>query len=231
MRARPAWACLATFASASWAVRSRVTSISGSSVMGSPVTVTSAGTVVRSDHSRATSRSASGSVAASSGRRQRALHGAARFAQALAGQSLGVREMAIVLVGPVVRVAGRLELGDDAGEALGDGVVDLGRHPLALLQHAGLPGLGQQLGVEARVLGQRLLESSDRLATRLVLLGDPLADRSVPALRTTVWTTMITNQNVHAVAVCGSPASSEFTRIEVTAIAATASANGRSAVA
>ncbi len=48
---------------------------------------------------------------------------------------------------------------------------------------------------------------------------------------TAVCTTMITNQNVHPVAVTGSPASSEFTRMEVTAMAATATANGRSTVA
>ena len=42
---------------------------------------------------------------------------------------------------------------------------------------------------------------------------------------------MITNQKVHAVADCGSPAMSEFTRIDVTAMAATATANGRSTVA
>ncbi len=73
-------------------------------------------------------------------------------------------------------MAGRLELGDDAGQALGDGVVDLGGHPLAFLQHAGLPCLRQQLGVEAGVLGERLLQARDRLSTRLVLLGDALAE-------------------------------------------------------
>ena len=54
---------------------------------------------------------------------------------------------------------------------------------------------------------------------------------SVPALSTTVWTTMMTSQKVQAVAVFGSPASSEFTRMEVIAMAATVTTNGRSAVA
>ena len=59
---------------------------------------------------------------------------------------------------------GRLELGDDAGQTLGQGVVDLPGHPLPLVQHAGLPGLGQQLVLQARVLGQGGLELAVGLA-------------------------------------------------------------------
>ena len=64
--ARVAPACRATFASASWAMRRSATSISGWSAMTLPVTVTSAGMPLSSDHSRVTPASASGSVPASS---------------------------------------------------------------------------------------------------------------------------------------------------------------------
>ena len=89
--ARVAPACLATFASASWAVRSSATSISGWRAMTSPVTVTSTGIPLRSDQSRATSASASGRVRDSSAAGHRRLDRAARLGQALAGQPLGVR--------------------------------------------------------------------------------------------------------------------------------------------
>ncbi len=42
---------------------------------------------------------------------------------------------------------GRFELGDDPGEALGQGVVDLAGQALPLLDDARLPGLGHELGV------------------------------------------------------------------------------------
>ncbi len=62
--------------------------------------------------------------------------------------------------------------------------MDLPRHPLPLVHDAGLPGLGEQLLVQAGVLGQRGLE----LAVRLAQLGDRLlaplvllaADRGEP---------------------------------------------------
>ena len=49
---------------------------------------------------------------------------------------------------------------------------------LAFLEDARLARLREELGVEAGVLGERLLESRDRLASLLVLLGDPLGERS-----------------------------------------------------
>ena len=49
---------------------------------------------------------------------------------------------------------------------------------------------------------------------------------TVPALMTTVWTTMITTQNVHASAFCGRPAISVLTRIEVTAMPRRRAATG-----
>ena len=45
-----------------------------------------------------------------------------------------------------VGVLGGLELGDDPGQALRERVVDLAGHPLPLVEHAGLAGLGQRAG-------------------------------------------------------------------------------------
>lgn len=55
----------------------------------------------------------------------------------------------------------RLELGDDPGEALGQGVVDLAGQSLAFVLRPGLAGLGDQLRVEPGVLVQRRLKSLD----------------------------------------------------------------------
>ena len=52
----------------------------------------------------------------------------------------------------MVGLVGRLELGHDPGQALGDGVVDLARHPRPLVEDARLAGLGQQLALQSGVL-------------------------------------------------------------------------------
>ena len=158
--------------------------------MTSPVIATSTGMPFIADHSRATSASASGERAALERRGHRRLDRAARLGQALAGEPLGVVEVPVAVVRPIARLLGRLELGDDADQALGDGVVDLARHALPLVEHARLAGLGQQLGVEAGVLDRRRLEPGERLPALLVLLGHPLADDTPPPI-TTVWMTMI----------------------------------------
>jgi len=62
----------------------------------------------------------------------------------------------------------RLELSDDSGQALGQGVVDLPGHPLPLVPGPGLPGLGEQLGLQPGVLGDHLLQP----VVRLGQLGD-----------------------------------------------------------
>ena len=49
-------------------------------------------------------------------------------------------------------------------------------HALPLVEHAGLAGLGQQLGMEAGVLLERRLEPGHRHAPLLALLGQLLAD-------------------------------------------------------
>ena len=58
-------------------------------------------------------------------------------------------------------VVGRLELGDDAGQALGDGVVDLGGQAPAFVGDARLPGLDEELGVQAGVLVEGLLADGE----------------------------------------------------------------------
>jgi len=112
---------------------------------------------------------------------------APRLGQALAGQPSGVADppLPVGLAGAAVRTApGRLgeraqpgllggfQLSDDAGQALRQGVVDLPRHPLPFLQHARLPGLDEQLGVQAGVLGHHRLELTVRLGQ---VDDDPLA--------------------------------------------------------
>ena len=110
----------------------------------------------------------------------RRLDRSAGLGEALARQALGVLEVPVSIGRSVVRLVGRLELGDDPDEALGDRVVDLARHPGALVEDARLAGLGQQLGVEAGVLHERGLELGQRLPALLVLLGDLLADDRRP---------------------------------------------------
>ena len=51
----------------------------------------------------------------------------------------------------------------------------------ALVEHARLAGLGQQLRVQAGVLDRRRLQPRERLAALLVLLGDLLADEHAAA--------------------------------------------------
>ena len=165
--------------------------MSGWRAMTSPVTVTSIGIPLSSDHSRATPSSASGSDRDSSAAGHRGLDRAAGLGQALAGEPLGVLEVAVPVGRAVARLVGGLELGDDPGQALGDRVVDLARHPLPLVEDARLARLGQQLGVEAGVLLQRRLEPGERDAAFLALLGRPSRRCTAPALIAIVWTTMI----------------------------------------
>ena len=175
----PAWR--ATFASASWAIRRSATSISGWSATTSPVTATATGTALISDHSRATSASASGSVPASSAAGIDASterRASVRLSRASRSALSRCRSRS---VRPVARLVRRLELGDDPDQALGDGVVDLARHALPLVEHARLAGLGQQLRVQAGVLDRRRLQPRERLAALLVLLGDLLADEHARA--------------------------------------------------
>jgi len=87
--------------------------------------------------------------------RAQRLHRAAGVGQAVPGQTLGVADapLAFGLAGGLL---GGLELGDDPGQALGQRVVDLPGHPLPFVARARLPSLGQQLGLQAGVLGHHL---------------------------------------------------------------------------
>ena len=103
---------------------------------------------------------------------------APRLGQTLPGQTDRGRDVPA----PVGRVLGGLELGDDPGQALREGVVDLAGHPLPLVVHAGLARLGDELVVQDRVLGQGRLEAAVGLG-QLVdrLLAFPAEHVTAPA--------------------------------------------------
>ena len=133
------------------------------------------------DQRSATSASPSSSVAPSSDLGSRRLDRPARLGQALAGQPDGVVDVASPVVRPVARLLGGLELGDDPGQPVGDGVVDLARHPRPLVEHARLSRLRDQLSLEPDVLVHGDLELGDGLPALLAQLGQPLAeDRPEP---------------------------------------------------
>ncbi len=83
---------------------------------------------------------------------------AARLAQALARELRRGVEVAAPVGAGAARVLERLELGDDPGQPLRERVVDLARHPLALLLHAAVARLLDELRLQRRVLGERRLE-------------------------------------------------------------------------
>ena len=124
-----------------------------------PVTVNSARTPVRSDHWSTVFCSASGSPSYARRRRGEVLHRAAGLAQAVPGE-VGRRGSTCswAVAGSGVALGDDLELGDDAGQALGDGVVDLGGQPAPLVGDARFPCLDEELGVQGGVLLVGLLE-------------------------------------------------------------------------
>lgn len=78
------------------------------------------------------------------------LDGAARLRQRVAREPLGGVQVPAALVGAPVR--GRLELGDDPRQPLRQRVVELARHPPALVEHPRLARLREELAVQPRVL-------------------------------------------------------------------------------
>ena len=140
---------MATLASASWATRSRVTSTSGCMAAASPVVVTSAGTPLVADQRATSLASASGSLASpapaaaapapSGGPRPGCPGPAAWRCRSAASRS-------VVAPG----LLGRLELGDDAGQALGQRVVDLPRPSAAARPRRPPPGPGSAAGPAGR---------------------------------------------------------------------------------
>ena len=110
--------------------------------------------------------------------RPQRLDRAAGLGQAVAGELLGVADPALAL-NLVAALLGRLELGDDPGQALRQRVVDLPGHPLPLVTRARLPGLGDQLSLQPGVLRDHLLQpvaglgqfGDHLLAGQVLLLG------------------------------------------------------------
>lgn len=86
------------------------------------------------------------------------MHGAAGLAEAVPGQVRGAFEVRAG-GGQIGGVRDDLELGDDPGQALGDGVVDLGGQPPAFVGDARFPRLEEELGVKGGVLVEGLLQS------------------------------------------------------------------------
>ena len=74
----------------------------------------------------------------------------AGLGQALARQPLGVLQVPVPIGRAVVRLVGRLELGHDPDQALGDRVVDLAGHPGALVEDARPRAPGSAAGRGAR---------------------------------------------------------------------------------
>ena len=148
--ARPGWrrrAC-PTLASASCATRNSATSRPGGSTTGSPVVSTRRGDAAGRGPLRPARRSPR-AAAPPPAARARSAWTDRRASVRLSRASRGPRRRAAALAGSPSGVGG-LELGDDPGEALREGVVDLAGHPLPLVEHPGLAGLGEQLGVQAR---------------------------------------------------------------------------------
>ncbi len=105
-------------------------------------------------------------------------HRAAGLGQTLPREVDGVVQAALKLCRVALDLTRRLQLGDDAGQALSDRVVDLPGDPLSLVGDACFPGLGDQLGVETGVLVQGRLQFDERAAALLTELGDLLAPDS-----------------------------------------------------
>ena len=81
------------------------------------------------------------------------------------------------MLGPAGRLLGRLELGDDAGQALGEHVIDLPGHPLPFVARAAPRPEVAQLGLQGRCSPPSSLQagwlawaSSAIVPLRLVLL-------------------------------------------------------------
>jgi hypothetical protein len=113
---------------------------------------------------------ASGRPASSSGSGRSALDRPARLGEALPAERVGLVQVAPPLLGAPAGPPGGLQLGDDAGEALRQRVVDLAGDALPLVEDAGLTGLGEQLGVQPGVLLESGLEPREQLPALPVLL-------------------------------------------------------------
>ncbi len=70
------------------------------------------------------------------------MHRAAGFDKALPRQPLRLVHVTLPALGVLAALLCRFELCDDPRETLRQGVMDLARHPLALVEDTGLSGLG-----------------------------------------------------------------------------------------
>ena len=150
----------------------------------------STGTPLIADQRCATSASAVRQRDALESLRPRRLDRAARLGQALARQAHGVVDVPLPVVAPIARLLGRLQLGDDPGQALGDRVVDLARHPRPLVEHAGLAGLRDELRWSP-TFSSMATSSWATAWRRCSLSSDSRSPKTVPNPIATVWMTMI----------------------------------------
>ena len=144
---RVASACFATLVSASWAMRSTRASISGA---GPGRRSTSTRPAPRVPDQPATRRRAPRAACAVQRAGREVQHRPPRLGEALARQSRPRRARS-PLAG-----RGRLQLRDDARQALRDRVVDLAGQPLAFVLHTGLARLHHQLRVQPAFSAVRL---------------------------------------------------------------------------
>ena len=205
------------------------TSISGWSGSGSPVVVNSTGMPLSADQRSRDVGQGLGERRALEGLGPRRLDRSPRLGQALARQPERVPDVPLAVVGPVARLLGRLELGDDPGQAVGDRVVDLAGHPLPLVEHARLAGLGHAAALQPGVLLERGLELGHRLPPLLAQLGQPLAEhRAEPDRERLDDDDRRRTGSTGRSSATGSPLMSVLIRIDVAATPATASGHGRS---
>jgi hypothetical protein len=139
---REAFACLATFASASCVVHSSAASTSAWSIR----------------HRR----QRTGQPRLIPDFRAGRLDGPPDLGQADPRESGRIVEVPPPLRGAVVHLLHRLQLGDDADKPLREGVMDLARHALPLVEDTRLACLRQQLGVQASVFLQGSFEFGER---------------------------------------------------------------------
>ena len=136
-----------------------------------------------------------------------------RLDEALAGEPRGVVDVAGAFLGSVGGRLGRLELGDDAGQPVGDRVVDLAGHPLALVEDAGLAGLLDELAMELGVLVQGGLEPDDGLAARPRSNSASRSPITPPKPIAIVWMMMTAGNRIQSSGVGhGNPVASRWIR-------------------
>ena len=185
---RDAPACLATFASASWASAAARPRSPGWSAM-----------TLAGDRDLDRDRVDLGPLAGDVGERvrqrpglerrgHRRLDGAARLGQALAGQPLGVLEVAVAVGRPVARLVGRLELGDRCRSGPGRWCRG-SRAPSAGARRARPPRAPGSAAARGARRSRPVAASSRASASRRSsFCSVTFSPKNAPAPMTTVWT-------------------------------------------